>query len=511
MGSNWSGRLSAALTKRRFALGLGALLAALALDARGTQDAIANGDTRTITLHHTHTKETATVTFRKWGRYDSDALTQLNWLLRDWRRDEPTKMDPRLFDTLWEVTREVGTSGAIHVVSAYRSPETNAALRRRSNGVSEFSQHMRGKAMDFFLPDASMARVREVGMRLQKGGVGFYPTSYNPFVHLDVGSVRSWPRMSRDQLARIFPNGKTVHLPTDGRPLERYEEAKAEIIARGGSVAGYAGTAVAEDAVPGGGKSLWARLFGSDEDDDAALANAAAKPVAAARPSRGGTGAVALATAYAPRSGSGHGDARSFFAAADPKPQEEVRGADVRRSGRRGAPTAEPGRTEVASANFEREAAEPAGARAPAIVPLPPKRPGDLAVLLAAAPPQAPPRPRPIEVATAGDMPVLGSLAPLPPMRPGEPVGARPAATLRVGEDERGQLKALFAAATSASAPTRAAPVATAHTRAQPLDVASLLTADTAVLQVGFSTAPADDLPQNRFTGPAVKPLPILR
>jgi hypothetical protein len=96
-------------------------------------------------------------------------------------------------------------------------------------------------------------------------------------------------------------------------------------------------------------------------------------------------------------------------------------------------------------------------------------------------------------------------------MRPGEPVGARPAATLRLGEDERGQLKALFAAATSASAPTRAAPVATAHTRAQPLDVASLLTADTAVLQVGFSTAPADDLPQNRFTGPAVKPLPILR
>src|SRR5829696_4433652 len=335
LGSNRSGRLSAALTKRRFALGLGALLAALALDARGTQDAIANGDTRTITLHHTHTKETATVTFRKWGRYDSEALNQLNWVLRDWRRDEPTKMDPRLFDALWEVTRQVGTSGPIHVVSAYRSPETNSALRRRSNGVSEFSQHMRGKAMDFFLPDASMARVREVGMRLQKGGVGFYPTSYNPFVHLDVGSVRSWPRMSRDQLARIFPNGKTVHLPTDGRPLERYEEAKAEIIARGGSVAGYAGTAVAEDAVPGGGKSLWARLFGSDEDDDAALANAArtpATPVAAARPRRGGGSTpTPVATAYAPTPASESKDVLSFFAPA--RQSQEVRTADAAPSG----------------------------------------------------------------------------------------------------------------------------------------------------------------------------------
>jgi uncharacterized protein YcbK (DUF882 family) len=397
-GSSRFRRLSAALAKRRFALGAATLLAAFALDVRGTQDAVANGDTRAITLHHTHTKETATVTFRKWGRYDSEALNQLNWILRDWRRDEPTKMDPRLFDALWEVTRSVGTSGPIHVVSAYRSPETNAALRRRSNGVSEFSQHMRGKAMDFSLPGVSMAQVREAGIRLQRGGVGFYPGSYNSFVHLDVGSVRSWPRLSRDQLARIFPDGKTVHLPTDGRPLARYEEARAEIIARGGSVAGYAGTAVAEEAVPGGGKSLWARLFGSDEDDDAALANAArtpATPVAAARPRRGGASTeTAVATAYAPSPASESKDVLSFFAPA--RPAQEVRTAEAAPSGR-GA-----------------EAAEP-GPRAPAVVPLPPKRPGDLSVLVAAA---SPPRPGRIEVAAAGDMPILGGLAPLPPVRP---------------------------------------------------------------------------------------------
>ena len=91
--------------------------------------------------------------------------------------------------------------------------------------------------MDFYLPDVSMAKVREIALRLQRGGVGYYPTSYNPFVHLDAGSVRHWPRMTRDQLARVFPDGKTVHIPTDGKPMERYDEALAEIEANGGVVA----------------------------------------------------------------------------------------------------------------------------------------------------------------------------------------------------------------------------------------------------------------------------------
>ncbi|MCZ2982763.1 DUF882 domain-containing protein, partial [Acinetobacter baumannii] len=81
-------------------------------------------------------------------------------------------------------------------------------------------------------------RIREVGLQMQRGGVGWYPHAGTPFVHLDVGSVRMWPRMTHDQLARLFPDGKTVHLASDNRPFPRYEEAKAEILARGGTVAG---------------------------------------------------------------------------------------------------------------------------------------------------------------------------------------------------------------------------------------------------------------------------------
>ena len=99
---------------------------ALVATTGGTQDAVANGDTRTLSFLHTHTGESASVTFRRDGRYDDAALKQLNWLLRDWRVEKPAEMDPRLFDILWEVYREVGSHQPINVVSAYRSPETNA-------------------------------------------------------------------------------------------------------------------------------------------------------------------------------------------------------------------------------------------------------------------------------------------------------------------------------------------------------------------------------------------------
>lgn len=239
---------------RPWFLGLAVATLAFACAATGTQDATANGDTRSLTIFHTHSRESLTVTFRRDGRYDDQALSQLNWLLRDWRTDESTKMDPRLFDILWELYREVGSSEPINIISAYRSPATNGMLRRRSSGVSEHSQHMLGKAMDIRLPDVDTARLRAAAMRLQYGGVGYYSSS--AFVHVDTGNVRAWPRMTQDQLARLFPDGKTLHLPSNGKPLAGYEIARAEIPARN--------AALAKQASAGGGSvgGLLAGLFG---------------------------------------------------------------------------------------------------------------------------------------------------------------------------------------------------------------------------------------------------------
>lgn len=247
-------------------LALGCIVSALALIApTSTETAVANGDTRTIYLHHAHTGEDIAATYLVNGQYDSRVLEQLNWFLRDWRRDEPTNMDPRLFDVVWEAYRSAGAGNqVINVVSAYRSPETNAMLRARSRAVAKYSQHMLGKAMDTTMPGMPMSQIREIGMRMQRGGVGYYPNANTPFVHLDVGNVRAWPRMSYDQLVRLFPDGKTVHLPTNGQPLPGYEEAKAEIEARGN------GAYVTAPRRTFGG--FLAALFGGGEDEDAEIA-----------------------------------------------------------------------------------------------------------------------------------------------------------------------------------------------------------------------------------------------
>jgi uncharacterized protein YcbK (DUF882 family) len=219
----------------------------VAFSAAPLQNLVANGDTRTLSFAHIHTDETLTVTFKRRGRYDEDALKKLNWFLRDWRRDEPIAMDPHLFDLLWEVHREVKATGPITIISAFRSPQTNSMLRARGRGVARYSQHMVGKAIDFYIPGADLADLRAVGLRLQRGGVGFYPSSGSPFVHVDTGGVRHWPRMTRDQLAKVFPDGKTVHIPADGKPMPGYALALAELEARGGRAGSIALAALDDD------------------------------------------------------------------------------------------------------------------------------------------------------------------------------------------------------------------------------------------------------------------------
>ena len=246
-------------------------------------DASAVNETRTLSFHHTHSGEDLTVTFKREGRFDEEALKQLNHFLRDWRSQEQTTMDRHLFDILWEVYHDVDGKKPIQIISAYRSPETNAMLRRRSahTGVARFSQHMLGHAMDFYIPDVPLEQIRYAGLRVQRGGVGFYPTSGSPFVHLDTGNIRHWPRMTHDQLARVFPDGRTVHVPSDGTPLKGYELARAEIERRG------------EDDGPAtvSKPNLMTRLFGgksNDEDEEGSAPvqdkTAPATQLAAAKP-----------------------------------------------------------------------------------------------------------------------------------------------------------------------------------------------------------------------------------
>jgi uncharacterized protein YcbK (DUF882 family) len=543
----------------RAGIGLVAFMAIMIGGARGTQDAVANGDTRTLTFYHNNTKESLTVTFRRNGQYDSAALQQLNWFLRDWRRAEATRMDPRLFDTVWEVYREVGSRAPVHVNSAYRSPQTNSMLRRRSSGVAKNSQHMLGKAMDFYLPDVSTEQLRSIGMRLQNGGVGYYPNAYTPFVHLDVGSVRAWPRMTRAQLVRLFPDGKTVHIPADGKPLPGYEMARAEVLAKGGTVSGYSAYADAGDSIATQPrrKSFWATLFGgSDEDEDVEEIRAASRPGRALMASRG------------PQRGYYADDSNtSVYAALQPAP--------TRAPAMRQAPVMQ-ARPEPAPAPAVMAAMAPAlreDLSPPVAAPLPPTRingapstvqtsagpalawqqgpaaqasnGSDLSIAKGMAFAPVPPRRPDADDAIAGTTAL--AYAPLPPTRPGSLAASNPIPGLPEsrGSTEvalnlpaaqhplpppRPELRPIVVAAaapvdipvtgsTSKDLPKDARapkiqPVAEAKAPPAPRKPATALSALMSAepsLHMGFSSKPMGDLATSRFTGPAVKPLPVAR
>ncbi|MDB5571373.1 MAG: hypothetical protein JWN93_2556 [Hyphomicrobiales bacterium] len=461
----------------------GALAAVLsAVSPSATQTAIANGDTRVINLFHAHTQESISIAFRVNGSYDPAALQKLNWFLRDWRNDDVTRMDPRLFDVIWETQRGAGSEAPLRVQSAYRSPDTNAMLRRRSRAVAEHSQHMLGKAMDLHVSDVPIARMRETAMRMQRGGVGYYPSS--GFVHLDVGSVRAWPRMSYDQLARLFPDGKTVHLPSNGQPLARYEEARAELAARGGDAPTLAQVR---------SKGFFATLFGLDDEEEA--------PRAVAQRGRAQPGRIQTAglapTAYAPSPD--ENSAAGFFAADDARRSGTMARAEANRP--RGqtymgpaptaaavsAPTPAPAPVQVAAlqappAISSRIALPPAesaklsapnyvdmplpprrpadaliAAFAPADVPLPPQRPGEFSLVARAEAP-APKRASGDQIASLIGAAPVGKVAATPGLPPLITDGAGPAGLLSYAPAEQASAPA---PAVRTVRQARAAPVAT--------------------------------------------------
>lgn len=145
---------------------------------------------RTLSFRHRHTDETLNVVYYENGRYIAGALQEVNYLFRDFRTDEVKEIDPRLLDTLYAVRLRTETSEPFDILSAYRSPETNAMLRRTSWGVARNSLHMQGMAIDIRLEDRDSRYIARAARDMGRGGVGLY-TGAN-FVHLDSGSVRTW-------------------------------------------------------------------------------------------------------------------------------------------------------------------------------------------------------------------------------------------------------------------------------------------------------------------------------
>ncbi|CAG7857097.1 hypothetical protein MCAMS1_01817 [biofilm metagenome] len=147
---------------------------------------------KSLVLEHHHTGEFLNITYYSQGRYIYGALDEISYFLRDYHTNETHPVDPYLLDQLHDVKLMLGTKKPFHVVSGYRSPETNANLRRHSRGVARQSLHMAGKAIDIRIEGITARDIRDAGLILQRGGVGYYPGQN--FVHLDTGDIRTWRR-----------------------------------------------------------------------------------------------------------------------------------------------------------------------------------------------------------------------------------------------------------------------------------------------------------------------------
>jgi uncharacterized protein YcbK (DUF882 family) len=178
-------------SRRDFCRHAGVGVAAVAIaPLTATELFAAEGAPRDLSLEFLHTNESLSGEYFRAGEYVPDALEAINHLLRDHRNGAVHPIDPELLDILYDVARETGTRSPFQVISGYRSPETNEMLRLQGRGVASNSMHLKGKAIDIRLADVDSAVLRDVGLALQRGGVGYYRKS--DFVHLDTGRVRRW-------------------------------------------------------------------------------------------------------------------------------------------------------------------------------------------------------------------------------------------------------------------------------------------------------------------------------
>jgi len=166
-----------------------AVASALSLPALA-RAAVAAPHERSLRFYNTHTGETLKSVFWAEGQFIPDALQDINRLLRDHRSNTIHTIDPELLVLVDRVSAQFGTNNVIHVISGYRSPETNRKLAAASGGVAKHSLHLEGQAMDLRIPGRDLKQVHKAALALQGGGVGYYQDSQ--FVHMDTGRLRHW-------------------------------------------------------------------------------------------------------------------------------------------------------------------------------------------------------------------------------------------------------------------------------------------------------------------------------
>lgn len=147
-------------------------------------------DVRELHFYNVSTHEDLKVIYWKEGWYIPEALAEINHIFRDFRTGKVKAINKELLDLLFKVRKQINVDKPFHIISGYRSPGSNAILRKYNKNVAKNSLHMYGKAVDIRVPGFSLRTLRREAMNLGKGGVGYYPHAKS--IHVDIGEVRYW-------------------------------------------------------------------------------------------------------------------------------------------------------------------------------------------------------------------------------------------------------------------------------------------------------------------------------
>ena len=148
------------------------------------------GDIRRIKMYSGRTGERLDTIYWVDGDYIPEALTEINHFFRDWRNNRAHRIDTRAVDIMAAAHSLLRVDEPYMLLSGYRSPETNAMLRRNSGGVAQNSRHLVGQAADLRLRSRTVRQVAQAAIACSAGGVGRY--SRSDFTPMDCGPVRSW-------------------------------------------------------------------------------------------------------------------------------------------------------------------------------------------------------------------------------------------------------------------------------------------------------------------------------
>lgn len=170
-------------------------IVARAAGLQGSQGLLGQQSASGLSFYNTHTHESVTIAHRRFTPVSAQALNDLSRVMRDHRSGKAHPVDARLVNLLGDIQHEIvrrypNQKVVFHIISGFRAPETNAAMRAKGGGQAKNSRHIHGDAMDIRVPGIKTTELRDIAYCLKKGGVGMYKGS--DFVHVDVWNQRTW-------------------------------------------------------------------------------------------------------------------------------------------------------------------------------------------------------------------------------------------------------------------------------------------------------------------------------